>query len=111
MLQAVKRFKKGVIKKEIEKDYDKKTMIKKILIKKKRLKKIAKNFHPSNKMILVVMLMRLLRQFETSLLFFYEKISSEQKAPKHKSIKAQKTRKAQIANKRTKTRKAAILCA
>ena len=30
-------------------------MIKKILIKKKRLKKIAKNLHPSDKMILVVM--------------------------------------------------------
>ena len=52
--------------------------------------------------------MRLLGQFETSSLFFYEKILSEQKAPNHKSIKAQK---AQIANKRTKTRKAAILCA
>ena len=83
-------------------------MIKKILIKKKRLKKIAKNLHPSDKMILVVMWMRLLGQFETSSLFFYEKILSEQKAPNHKSIKAQK---AQIANKRTKTRKAAILCA
>ena len=52
--------------------------------------------------------MRLLGQFETSSLFFYEKILSEQKAPNHKSIKVQK---AQIANKRTKTRKAAILCA
>ena len=87
-IQKVCDKKKRLKKDYDEKDCDKKIMIKKILIKKKRLKKIAKNLHPSDKMILVVMWMRLLGKFETSSLFFYEKISSEQKAPNHKSIKA-----------------------
>ena len=42
-------------KKRLKKDYDEKDCDKKIMIKKKRLKKIAKNLHPSDKMILVVM--------------------------------------------------------
>ena len=48
VLQAVKRFKKVVIKKKKRLE---KLVIKKIVIKKKRLKKIAKNLHVSNRMI------------------------------------------------------------